>query len=175
MLDELVDAGRLEAGRPLELRRDSTDLVALARQTVAEHQQTTDRHIVHLTTDLPDLVGIWDGVRLGRVLDNLVSNAVKYSPRGGEVEVLVDREDIATPLGGRARERLGRGHPGGGPAAHLRAVPSRSERRGPHSGNRDWPLRACGASWSSTVARSTSRAPWVSGTTVTVRLPLEAA
>ncbi|HEY3058032.1 MAG TPA: ATP-binding protein [Chloroflexota bacterium] len=92
MLDELVDAGRLEAGRPLELRRDMTDLVELARQTIAEYQQTTDRHVLHLQADVPDLVGIWDRVRLGRVLDNLVGNAVKYTPRGGTIEVRVDLE-----------------------------------------------------------------------------------
>ena len=95
MLDELVDAGRLEAGRPLELRRDMTDLVELARQTIAEHQHTTDRHVLHLTSNLTDLVGIWDRVRLGRVLDNLVGNAVKYTPRGGTIEVHVDKEGQA--------------------------------------------------------------------------------
>jgi signal transduction histidine kinase len=89
-IDELVDAGRLEAGRPLELRRDLTDLVDLVRQTIAQHQQTTDRHVLQLTTELPDLTGIWDRTRLARVLDNLVSNAVKYSPRGGVIQVGVD-------------------------------------------------------------------------------------
>src|SRR5438094_5546764 len=39
-LDELVDASQLEFGRPLELRRDATDLVALARKGVDDHQQT---------------------------------------------------------------------------------------------------------------------------------------
>jgi signal transduction histidine kinase len=89
-LDELVDASRLQAGRPLELQRQPTDLVSLARQAVAEHQQTSDRHVLDLATDVPELVGVWDGVRLGRVLDNLLSNAVKYSPRGGGIRVCVE-------------------------------------------------------------------------------------
>jgi signal transduction histidine kinase len=88
-LDELVDASRLQAGRPLELRRDQTDLVALARQAVVEHQQTTDRHAIQIVSDPTELVGRWDGTRLARVLDNLLSNAVKYSPRGGAVIVNV--------------------------------------------------------------------------------------
>jgi signal transduction histidine kinase len=46
--------------------------------------------VVQLTTDLPKLCGQWDRVRLARVIDNLVGNAVKYSPRGGVVQVLVD-------------------------------------------------------------------------------------
>src|SRR5579859_1348599 len=63
-LDELVDASRLETGRPLELRRERLDLVELARKAVAEHQQTTDRHALHVNADVNELVGSWDGTRL---------------------------------------------------------------------------------------------------------------
>ena len=88
-LDELVDASRLQMGRPLELRREQVDLVELARACVAEHQQTTDRHVLHVSSDVDALVGSWDGIRLSRVLDNLLDNAIKYSPRGGTVEVSI--------------------------------------------------------------------------------------
>ena len=85
-----MDASRLEAGRPLELRREPTDLVALAREVAREHQQTTDRHVVQVESSQPEVVGEWDAVRVERVLSNLVNNAIKYSPRGGAVRVSVD-------------------------------------------------------------------------------------
>lgn len=87
LLDELLDVARLDAGEPLELELAPIDLVALARQVAAEHQQRTRRHRIEVQTALPELVGAWDTVRIERLLANLVGNAVKYSPRGGRVEL----------------------------------------------------------------------------------------
>jgi signal transduction histidine kinase len=97
-LDELVDSSRLQAGRPLELRRGPTDLIALARKALAEHQYTTDRHVLRLSTHLAELVGNWDAPRLARVLDNLLDNALKFSPRGGAVEITIGAEGDSAVL-----------------------------------------------------------------------------
>ncbi|MBV9172596.1 MAG: response regulator [Chloroflexi bacterium] len=95
-LDELVDASLLEAGEALELRRAPTDLVALARQSVAEHQHTTDRHALRVLTSEPAIVGTWDELRLARVLDNLLNNAIKFSPRGGTIDVCIELDADAS-------------------------------------------------------------------------------
>ena len=93
LIDELLDAAHIRAGRGLELRRDTVDLVALGRRVVEEHGRATDRHAVRLESEHPALVGPWDESRLERVLANLIGNAIKFSPAGGAVVLRVWREE----------------------------------------------------------------------------------
>jgi PAS domain S-box-containing protein len=89
LIDAVMDLAQLQMGRPLELHREPTDLVALARRAVAEQQQIAGEHTLRVTANRRSLVGSWDPVRLERVVQNLLSNAIKYSPDGGEVLVTV--------------------------------------------------------------------------------------
>ena len=98
LIDELSDVMRLRAGQEIELQRKAIDLVALARQAIEEHSRVTERHTIHLESDAAELIGIWDGPRLERVLANLLGNAIKYSPAGGEITVRIAREGDAALL-----------------------------------------------------------------------------
>jgi signal transduction histidine kinase len=92
LVEELLDLARMQMGRPLDLERRPSDLVKLAMQAVDEHQHAAERHALRLITGETELIGMWDERRLGRVLSNLLDNAVKYSPDGGEVELSVHRD-----------------------------------------------------------------------------------
>jgi PAS domain S-box-containing protein len=93
-IDELLDVAALEAGRPLDLQRQPTDLVMLARQVATELQGTTNRHQIRVAAEDPgDVTGEWDPKRLERVLHNLLKNAVKYSPDGGPITVGIAGDD----------------------------------------------------------------------------------
>ena len=91
-IEELLDVAHLRAGRALELERTPVDLVAIAREQVASYQQAADAHRLRLETAEGELIGQLDRARIGRVLANLLNNAVKYSPNGGEIVVRLVRE-----------------------------------------------------------------------------------
>lgn len=85
---ELLDVSRLEQGRLLG-PRESVDLVALARQVCRRHASAV--HPCQVEANAP-LVGWCDPVRVLQLLDNLLENAVKYSPDGGEIHTTLARE-----------------------------------------------------------------------------------
>jgi PAS domain S-box-containing protein len=100
LVGALLDLSRIETGQ-LSIERGLVDLNALTRRLVEEIQPTTDRHaIIFSATDQP-LMLLGDELRLEQVVQNLIQNAIKYSPSGGTVTVEVERH------GDNASVRLG--------------------------------------------------------------------
>ena len=88
LVDELMDVTMIHSGQPLPLRLEDIDLVRMAHEVAGEHQRQTAAHRIRVEAD-GEVRGIWDESRMQRVLNNLVDNAVKYSPDGGEVTIRV--------------------------------------------------------------------------------------
>lgn len=96
LVGDVLEASRLDAHR-LELRCSEVELTDMVRQCVAEAGEMADGHTVRMALPDGSIVGHWDSDRICQVIQNLVMNAIKYSPQGGEV--VVRAED----LGDRAR------------------------------------------------------------------------
>ena len=86
MIDDLLDASRLQAGG-LSLNRADISLPVLTERLAERFRTQTKKHTI--TTDFPDNcpVLLADENRLAQVLSNLISNAIKYSPTGGEIHI----------------------------------------------------------------------------------------
>ncbi len=88
LTEDLLDVTRLQAGR-LQLQFEPTDLVALVQRIVKRFRVTTDQHQIAFETAEENIVVTIDPRRIEQVMSNLISNAIKYSPDGGKIEVTV--------------------------------------------------------------------------------------
>jgi signal transduction histidine kinase/CheY-like chemotaxis protein len=94
LVDDLLDVGRVTSGK-ITLKREQVDLVALVARSVEAHQMMAETHGVSLvfTSGIKPIVVDGDVVRLEQVATNLLTNAIKYTPRGGRVQTWVIREN----------------------------------------------------------------------------------
>ncbi len=91
LVDELLDLSRVNEGK-IVLRREPTDLAAVVSEAIESLTPQIRQRGHQLTTRMPEK-GVWvdaDPVRLGQIVTNQLSNAVKYTPDGGRVEVLIE-------------------------------------------------------------------------------------
>jgi signal transduction histidine kinase len=85
---ELLDAARFE-GESVSAVTESVDLAAMAREVCARERSYPSACAV---TARESVVGAFDPVRIRQLLENLIDNAAKYSPRGSPVSVEVWRD-----------------------------------------------------------------------------------
>jgi len=92
LTEDLLDVTRLQAGR-LELQLTPTDLVALVKRIVARFQVTAGNHHITVNSVQEHLVSNVDPHRIDQVFSNLINNAIKYSPDGGEITITLAEDE----------------------------------------------------------------------------------
>jgi signal transduction histidine kinase len=93
MVGDLLDISRLEADK-LELRLAPCDLATMVRETVEDQRSVTPTRTIHLELAEEETAPvIADAERVGQVLSNYLSNALKYSPANRPVHVQLKKED----------------------------------------------------------------------------------
>ncbi len=92
LIDDFLDARRLEQGK-LELAREAIDVAGLLREQAELFARQSERHRVDVALPPGPLAVRGDRDRLAQVVGNLLSNAIKYSPEGGTVELVAEREN----------------------------------------------------------------------------------
>jgi len=91
MIDALLDVSRLEQGQ-LSITHAPVDFGLLVERVVQEVQLGLTRHTIESHIPTEPVMTLGDELRLEQVLQNLLQNAIKYSPAGGAVVVTVERQ-----------------------------------------------------------------------------------
>lgn len=91
MIDALLDVSRLEQGQ-LSIIHEPIDVGLLVERVVQEVQPGLQQHTVESHAPAEAVVILGDELRLEQVLQNLIQNAIKYSPAGGTIDMAVEHD-----------------------------------------------------------------------------------
>ena len=89
MINDLLNIAKIEAGKALELHLASVRVGEIAEEVTRLDQENTSLHTYRLDIEATTPPVIADEVKIDRIITNLVSNARKYSPNGGEIALHV--------------------------------------------------------------------------------------
>lgn len=92
MISDLLDAARVETGQ-LSLELQVCELKDLVAGVVEHHRQASPTHPITVSLPRTPVPVRCDPLRIEQVLANLVANAIKYSPKGGPIEVALAPHD----------------------------------------------------------------------------------
>jgi len=93
LIEDLLNVSRIESGRALQMNWSNVDPVHVIEKVLQAQRSYTDKHKLKVLThgDVPTILS--DEDKFDQILTNLVSNAIKYSPSGGEVTVELTSTD----------------------------------------------------------------------------------
>ncbi len=92
LINDLLELGRIEAG--FSGQNDTVPLDAVLNVTIDNISYQIAEKKLNLKTNLPSVVPLIYGnpVRIRQMLDNLLGNAIKYTPVGGDIDISIDLE-----------------------------------------------------------------------------------
>ena len=93
LISDLLDLGRIETGVNLEMERcDMGAIVEIAAASLSSHANSKKQSLhKHVVPGLPPVLG--NPLRLSQAVSNLIDNAIKYTPEGGQISVSATNED----------------------------------------------------------------------------------
>ncbi|HEX2915676.1 MAG TPA: PAS domain S-box protein [Chloroflexia bacterium] len=92
LIGQLLDVSRIQGGKLTLKLSYRANLVELVQQVMEQQQVTAVNHVLVMETEQPRLEVDYDEGRIEQVLNNLVSNAIKYSPSGTTIRVKVEKQ-----------------------------------------------------------------------------------
>lgn len=100
LIDDLLNTSRIEAGESLKPHYTQVDMKTLLDKAQKVQQQATHKHTIKLAIEgtLPDLI-VGDEDKMDQILTNLLNNAIKYSPNGGDILIHAKKDGESLVIG----------------------------------------------------------------------------
>jgi PAS domain S-box-containing protein len=92
LVNDLLDLSQVQWGQ-LTLHYDSFHLADILANTVSSVQMSSDQHTILLDIQTQESSVVADRERIAQVVGNMLDNAVKYSPHGGQITVRLQQHD----------------------------------------------------------------------------------
>ncbi len=94
LLTELLEYSRLELGT-IRLQKQNMDMTEFVREILIEYYPELEKNQYELVLEMPDepIIGNWDKEKIGRVLRNLIDNALKYGMDGKKLRIAVEKRE----------------------------------------------------------------------------------
>jgi len=89
LIDDLLDISRIESGRQLAINYSELSLETLIKNVVDSSADHVNGHNIELNLPENGAKMLADQVRMEQVVEHLISNAIKYSPGGGDIRVTI--------------------------------------------------------------------------------------
>ncbi len=92
LINDILDLSKIEAGK-MELELEEFSLKDLILRSISMFKAKALKHNIKVTADISDGIErvLADGTKIKHVIFNLLSNALKFTPDGGEVEIAVKK------------------------------------------------------------------------------------
>jgi len=93
LINDLLDLSRIESGIGFKIKKVPSEIKEVILENVDFFRAQTDKHTfkVNLPHDLVKIEA--DKNKINQVMENLISNAVKFSPQGGEITVSIEQSE----------------------------------------------------------------------------------
>lgn len=107
LIDDLLNTARIEAGESLKPNYSQVDVNELLDKVMKIQQQSTVKHTIKLdkAEAMPMMIGDQD--KVDQILTNLLNNAIKYAPNGGDITIHAKIESPETILLGVEDQGMG--------------------------------------------------------------------
>ncbi|UCF64580.1 MAG: response regulator [bacterium] len=101
LINQLLDLSKLEAGR-MKLQTREENIISLIKSLVLAFESLAKLKHIQLVfrTEQEAIVGYIDRQKLETVVNNLLSNAFKFTPQGGKISVIVHNPPVSPPPSG---------------------------------------------------------------------------